>query len=362
MLLTLSLVSHGAATANIRAAAICADYLHLVAAAFWMGALFHLASDVPYMLRTLPLAERRTLLATLVPRFSILATLCVGTLILTGFYGAWAQVTVLPALRTPYGLALLIKLALFIPMLVLGALNLWWVRPQLACKDSAGRWLSRLVIGEVVLGILVLFAVGCLTSLEPARQAAMRGGILLRRSLTLQDMAEGTQITLDIRPGWVGPNSLVIALTDPWGTPIWHASAVNVRLRYLDTDIGESVFSALSRRDGIYGLDNVSLSIAGRWEVQLLVRRPDAFDARAVFHVTLVPEAASGNTVIAPTRHTGMLLGGGTLVLLGGLCLVTGRPLQGWRTPAGMLALGFGVLLTLAGFLVISLQLVQGGT
>jgi copper transport protein len=362
MLLVLSLVSHGAATATIRAAAISADYLHLVAAACWMGGLFHLASDVPYILRTLPLTDRRALLAALVPRFSILATLCVGTLIITGLYSAWVQVTVLPALRTPYGLTLLSKLALCIPLLVLGALNLLWVRPRLASQDSAGRWLCRLVIGEVVLGTLVLFAVGCLTSLEPARQAATRQGMLSRQGLTFQDIAEGTQMTLDIRPGWVGPNSLVITLTDHWGTPIRHASDVHVRLRYLDADIGETAFSALHRGDGVYGRDHLSLSIAGRWEVQVLVRRPDAFDARTIFHVTLVPEGTDGNTAIAPTRHTGMLLWGGALVLLGGLCLVTGRPLRGWRTPAGVLALGFGAMLTLAGFLVIYLQLVQGDT
>jgi copper transport protein len=362
MLLTLSLVSHAAAAANIRAAAICADYLHLAAAAFWLGGLFHLASDVPYMLRTLSVAERCALLAALVPRFSILAALCVGTLILTGLYGAWVQVTVLPALRTPYGVTLLIKLALFTPLLVLGALNLWWVRPQLAYKDSAGRWLSRLIMGEVVLGTLVLLAVGCLTSLEPARQAATRQGILSTPGLSFQDMADGTHIRLAILPGWVGPNSLVITLTDHWGTPIRQAADVNVRLRYLDTDIGASTFSALARMDGSYGLDTVFLSMAGRWEVQLLVRRPDAFDARTSFPVTMVPASADDSTAMAPTRHTGMLLWGGTLVLLGGLCLLTGIPLRGWRTLAGTLAIGCGVLLTLAGCLVIHVQLMQGGT
>lgn len=244
MLLTLSLVSHGAATVNIRAAAISADYLHLAAAAFWMGGLFHLASDVPYILRTLPVAERRTLLAVLVPRFSILAILCVGTLMVTGLYGAWVQVTVLPALRTPYGLTLLIKLALLIPLLILGALNLWWMRPQLAYQDSVGRWLSRLVMGEVILGTLVLLAVGCLTSLEPARQAAARQGLLSKPGLTFHDMVEGTHIRLAILPGWVGHNRLVIALSDHWGTPIRHASEVNVQLRYLEADIGVSAFAA----------------------------------------------------------------------------------------------------------------------
>jgi hypothetical protein len=56
-----------------------------------------------------------------------------------------------------------------------------------------------------------------------------------------------------------------------------------------------------------------------------------------------------------------MLLWGGTLILLGGLSLIIGMPLRGWRTPTGVLAIGRGVLLTLAGFLVIHVQLGQGG-
>jgi putative copper export protein len=74
-----------------------------------------------------------------VPRFSLLASGCVSTGLLTGAYTAWAQVLVLPALRTPYGVTLLIKLALVLPLLGLGALNLLWVRPRLAHVDAAGQ-------------------------------------------------------------------------------------------------------------------------------------------------------------------------------------------------------------------------------
>ena len=44
---TLSLTSHGAATAGIRWFALSVDYIHLVASAFWVGALFHLAMGIP---------------------------------------------------------------------------------------------------------------------------------------------------------------------------------------------------------------------------------------------------------------------------------------------------------------------------
>ena len=53
--------------------------------------------------------------SALTPRFSVLAILSVGTLIVTGIYSGWAQVTVLAATNTPYGLTLVSKLALIVP-------------------------------------------------------------------------------------------------------------------------------------------------------------------------------------------------------------------------------------------------------
>jgi copper transport protein len=169
LLLTFSLASHGAATLEIRAAAVCADYLHVLAAAFWGGGLFHFALSLLQGLWTGAPGVQRTALAALVPQFSLLASLCVTTVLITGGYSAWAQVTVLPALRTPYGVTLLVKLALVLPLLGLGTLNLLWVRPRLAHQDTAGYWLRRAVSAEALLLTLILGAVGVLTSLEPAR-------------------------------------------------------------------------------------------------------------------------------------------------------------------------------------------------
>ena len=112
ILVTLSLTSHGAATTGIRSAALFSDYLHLSASAFWVGALFHFALGVPLVLRSLPPGQRRACLAGLVPRFSTVAALSVAVLIVTGIFGAWAQVTVAPALATPYGLTLVVKVVL----------------------------------------------------------------------------------------------------------------------------------------------------------------------------------------------------------------------------------------------------------
>ena len=173
---TLILTSHGAATAGIRWATLSVDYIPLVASAFWVGALFHLALGIPLVFRSLTPDQRTACLSAILPRFSVIAALSVVVLIATGLFSAWAQVTILPALETPYGLTLLVKLTIVIPILALGPLNLIWVRPNLSRRDHVGSYLRWFVLSEAVLAVLVLASVGVLTSLEPARQVAGREG------------------------------------------------------------------------------------------------------------------------------------------------------------------------------------------
>jgi copper transport protein len=328
LLLTLSLTSHGAATLEIRASAICADFLHLLAAAVWGGGLLHLALSLWQSLWSAPPAVRRTVLAALVPRFSLLASGCVSTVLLTGAYTAWAQVLVLPALRTPYGVTLLVKLALVLPLLGLGALNLLWVRPRLAQEDTAGQWLRRAVTGEALLMVVILAVVGVLTSLEPARQVVAPEGHASEQPVTVQDTVEGLHITLTITPGRVGLNRVVIALRDRRGLPVRNASQVELRLEALEADLGAQTALATAHGDGTYGLDDAPLSLVGAWQVQLVVRRPDAFDARTAFRIAITAGGTRAHAALTPPPRLGILLWGGTLLVLGGLFVAIGLPLR----------------------------------
>ena len=342
LLLTLSLTSHGAATLEIRAAAVCADYLHVLAAALWGGGLFHFALSLWQDLGAAPPEVRRGALAALVPRFSLLASCCVSTVLLTGGYNAWAQVLVRPALTTPYGVTLLVKLGLVLPLLGLGALNLLWVRPRLARADTAGQWLRRLVTVEALLVVVILAAVGILTSLEPARQVVAQGGNIFERPVTVQDTVEGLHIRLTVTPGRVGSNRVVVALSDRRGLPIRNASQVELRLGALDADIGELTASAAAHGDGTYVLDDALLSLVGQWQIHLVVRRPDAFDARTAWRVAVTVGEAGVSAALTPTHALGTLLWGGALLGLGGLFVAIGLPLRGRDTATGRLVMGSG--------------------
>ena len=356
LLLTISLSSHAAAMGPLRAPALFSDYVHLLAAALWVGGLFHLALGARPLYREVQANGRRQLLQEVVNRFSTLALLSVGMLVITGLYSTWAQVTTAPALATPYGLTLLGKLALFLPMLALGALNLLRHAPRLRAEASAGRWLRRAVSAEALLGLVVLLVVGLLTSLEPARQAADREGLGQRRELTFQETVERTDISLAVEPALAGENRFVITLRDPQGRPVANADEVLLELTYLDTELGETSATAQATADGQYVAEDLLLSVAGEWQVGVLVRRPDAFDARAAFRFDVL--AGAGPTLDA---SRGYILWGLELVLLGALFLGValwrgGRRRQPALTGLGAIGLAAGLALVAGGPLLLEAQ------
>jgi putative copper export protein len=83
-----------------------------------------------------------------VSRFSDMAVLAVGVLVVSRLFRSWAEVRSLSALTsTAYGIVLLGQVAAFLPMLGLDALNNRWLKPRLqrAAETPGGsplRWCS----------------------------------------------------------------------------------------------------------------------------------------------------------------------------------------------------------------------------
>lgn len=341
LLLTLSLSSHAAASGELRAPALFSDYLHLLAAALWVGGLFHFVLSAGLLRTGLPAGERGAVLAAMVPRFSTIALLSTGTLAITGLYASWVQVNLPAALLAPYGLTLLGKLALLLPMLALGAVNLLRLGPRLARDDGAGRGLRRSVRLEALLGVAILLATGLLTSLEPARQVAAREG--LGQAQRFRQTVERTTIIFGVEPAHPGRNRLVVELADAVGRPVSNATEVSLALNYWDAALAELPVVARPAGEGRYVAEDVALTLAGNWQASLLVRRPEAFDARAEFYFAL----EHGGSAEPLPRSTGYLLWGVELVLLGllflGVALLPQR--RWWRRPGLVVAVAGGLAL-----------------
>ena len=149
-----------------------ADFLHLVAAAAWVGALIPLA----LLLRaaggdTASLAIAQT--ATL--RFSAFGVASVATLLVTGLINAFYLVRSIPALvGTDYGRLLAAKVALFVAMVAVVAINRFRLTPRLVPDATLAparhvlRRLRRNALIEIVLGAVIIAIVAKLGVTPPA--------------------------------------------------------------------------------------------------------------------------------------------------------------------------------------------------
>ena len=124
LLLSISLGSHAAAEAQ-PTLPVFADWIHLLAASIWIGGLIHFALGLRAV-RDRDAGFRTRLTARLIPRFSALALLSVGTLALSGLYSAILRIGTLEALGgTVYGRALIVKLSLALCAIMLGTGNFY---------------------------------------------------------------------------------------------------------------------------------------------------------------------------------------------------------------------------------------------
>jgi putative copper export protein len=110
-----------------------------------------------------------------VSRFSEMAVVAVAVLVASGSFRSWAEVRTLGALAgTGYGIALLTKVAVFLPMVGFGAFNKLWLKPRL--ERAAGSperrgapevTLRRLITLELGFGAVVLALTAVLVNMSP---------------------------------------------------------------------------------------------------------------------------------------------------------------------------------------------------
>jgi putative copper export protein len=153
-LLTFSLSGHSAALPDAAAIAVALDWLHIMAMVAWLGGLIPLFLAIGIARGA---SERVLSLRPLIPRFSRLAMICVTILTLTGVYSYLQQINNLDLLATTtYRQAFALKLGLFGLLLVLGAVNVFYLSPRMrATGNHLARAFGRSVRLELVEGALL---------------------------------------------------------------------------------------------------------------------------------------------------------------------------------------------------------------
>jgi putative copper resistance protein D len=172
-LVTFPLSGHAAALPEGEVLAVIVDSLHLLGVTTWIGGLFHLR------LLLGPLSTSPLTIVAAVRRFSPYALGSAGLIMLTGAFNGLQYVGSLTALfGTSYGLTLLTKLILLVPLLTFAAVNFLIIRPALLRTNPPKPLVQRLttmVEGEVGMGLVILLLVGALTALPYAVEQTRPG-------------------------------------------------------------------------------------------------------------------------------------------------------------------------------------------
>jgi copper transport protein len=298
--LTTSLISHSAALTQDTWLATAVDLAHTLAASIWAGGLLYLIMGLRQA-RQFDTESRAWLNLSLNLNFSAVAAIAVGLLLVSGGYlggqhvGSWTALV-----GTAYGQTLLAKVALVLPLLAIAAINLLVIKPRLnaayeAPEASAATQVmqrfGRFVLAEVVIAFVILALAGVLTDLQRGADAPLLADAPGQTVVT--ETADDLNVTLTIEPALVGQNTFDVYLEDADGNPVTDASEVSLRYTFLGQSIGAAEGMASHSQGGYYTLDGSYISLIGSWQVEVSIRRPNAFDTFASYRL----EAGLGGNI-----------------------------------------------------------------
>ncbi|MDQ3654074.1 MAG: CopD family protein [Chloroflexota bacterium] len=352
--LPFSLIAHASAQPSGRTVAVAADAAHLIASSIWAGGIAILAIVLIPGLRRLAPEARRGVLRRLLPRFSTMALICMAVIGLTGFYAGWLQVGNWTALTsTAYGRALIVKLGLLFVILALAGINLLVITRKLGARereiDDGPVWTQRLrwtVTGELILVVILLAAVGQMTSLQPARDVVAEEA----QQIAIDFDAASPSSTLLLAPGIAGINHFRLEVDGP--TLPTDVEAL-IRLTIPDRDDLGTQEILLSRvADNAFEHHGSELSIAADWEVTAIVRAPGAAPVSAETTITIGTTAPDVDVPGDPWRF--QTLGGLTalaLMVVGFAGLIVG--LRSQRAASRKESVGLGTAALLLGVILL---------
>ena len=333
LFIAITMSSHAAAVSpNIVVYALLVDWLHLLAAALWVGGMLYIATSYVPIQRKLPIAELARSLVTVLPYYSPWAIAGVVIMAVTGPFSAtvhltsWGQL-----LSTAYGRALVVKVLLVGGLLLTSALHVFLLRPHLkkasqkyayaasrleafqrvpaaaavssdhekaepppiprrlaqevklreASLVRQTRRLTRILSLEPVLGVAVLLCVGLMNvfagTLSPvaaAQQQPSTTEAATTFTASVRTSDNEFTVTLDVTPNRTGTNVFRVSVAETrTGTPVTNVGA-SLYTSSLDMDMGIDTVNLQPDGKGHFSATG-DLLMGGDWQIRIQLRTPD---------------------------------------------------------------------------------------
>ena len=285
--------SHAGAQAPV-VVNLLAQWVHIVASGAWIGGLLVLILAVRGQA-----SETR---GRAVRRFSTLAGVAIVTVAITGTFRAVIEVGSLGQLfGTPFGLLVIVKVALFVILAGLGAINRYRNVPR---ASRVLRGLRRVASTEVLIGAAVVLVAAALVNVAPPVASAATTSPVKATQLVVtgSDFATTVKVRLTVSPGAAGFNNFKLGVTDyDTGAPIRASSAQLEFTQPLRPQLGESTLTLKRQSDGTFKARGGNLSIAGIWEVAVIIENAQRSTEVHLQLTTIAPAP-----LVTATRFSGL--------------------------------------------------------
>jgi copper transport protein len=285
--------SHAGAQAPV-AANLIIQWAHIVASGIWIAGLVVLLLGVR--------GQPSEVKGRTVRRFSTTAGVAIVVVALTGTFRAVIEIgSVGQLFGTAFGILVLIKVALFAVLLILGAINRFVNVPKSA---SSLRGLRKIGSTEVLIGAAVLLVAAALVNVAPPVASAAVASTRATSQLVVtgSDFATTVKVRLTVSPGTAGFNNFGLRVTDYDTGSLVHASSVQLEFTQpLRPQLGESTLTLQRQSSGMFAGRGGNLSIAGIWEVVVIVEN-GANSTEVHLQLTTITPAP----IVTVTRFSGL--------------------------------------------------------
>jgi copper transport protein len=327
LFIALTMSGHAAAVAsNVLPYSVVIDWLHLMAAALWIGGMLYILLVYLPVLTPRSLHERARSLLAVLPHYSPLAIAGVLLIAVTGPFTASFHLTSLDQfITTAYGRTLVVKSVLVGALLLTSAYHVFWLRPRLKkeyqkyvytkerlekarARGDADRQLpqkheglaeqvklregrlgqqtarlTRVLRWEPWLGVAVLLCVGLLNifaaTLTPAlaqSQNASNGTAAGAFHQTAQTSDGKYTVSLTISPNRFGTNVFAVQVTDISTGKQLNANEVGVTVSTIMLDMDMGATSTDLQSDGKGGFSaSIDFPMGGNWRIDVRLHTLD---------------------------------------------------------------------------------------
>lgn len=272
-------IGTGHANAEAGIVAVVVGTGHVTAMAAWLGGLVFLllvlGRGAP-----VPAAEADTVFR----RFSLIATVSVVVLAVTGLHRAWQGVGTVEALTgSRYGVLLVLKLAAVGVLVWAGSVSRSVVRRRARTapggsgrterqRDASARRQLRLSLRiETVFAVAVLAVTAVLVATPPGARPEAAQPTVRKAAL---ELTKGGRALLELDPARTGTSSLTVAIRAKDGTA-WDVPEVSATLTLPEAGLGPLQVKLTKKGPGRYASTGLLLPRAGEWTVRLSVRSSD---------------------------------------------------------------------------------------